>query len=593
MPVPPDEEQFDARMPPWVPGPEEADYGLPEEILLPSDVQQQEMLDAALIRSPVVQMPNEPPPGPQQQQVPQDAAADQGAAFVPQEPVRFPTGREKRQQQRQHWQEVHGPPFRLPWLTREEKAANQEAVNRRSRMQLDMVQARGEREWQEELRQPPPAPQQQQAVEESPILGAQGGASITDVDYVIDVISTDRAVPDKPRVRYEPAQVTVREPPSATVPSSLSVHSPQVQTALWPEMAMPTPPSPPVQQPVVSVAQPPAPPEQPRIQQAAVTIAPVPQPQRPLVQAAAPESVAVPPSQGVVTIEAPALPQAQPVFAPPAATPVVQQSPLPIETTRVMVQSAAVSEQPIKMPAAPASVTLQDRPLPSHVTPAPSPAALVQRQPEPQQELPPPVRVAMETLQEMPHAPVPQAMPSPALAAPPDKVVVYAAQPEQREASQQAFVSDEPPLREQVVVTQEPRVRTGGVVGQRVREEVAPVMGAEGASPEEVAQRRWMPQEQDRPPRDRRYVPSDWRPPGVSTAVEVAAITESGQDEFKLEPVRDSERERAEKETDEAYSMAELTDHLASMAEMQSHYMHGCLSRLRNIETALMRSQYV
>ena len=63
MPIIPDEEEFDARMPPWVPGQEELEYGLPEAMLL-DDTQQTEMLDAPELASE---------PEPDDQQNPQGA----------------------------------------------------------------------------------------------------------------------------------------------------------------------------------------------------------------------------------------------------------------------------------------------------------------------------------------------------------------------------------------------------------------------------------------------------------------------------------------------------------------------------------------
>ena len=63
MPIIPDEEEFDARMPPWVPGQDELEYGLPEAMLL-DDTQQTEMLDAPELASE---------PEPDDQQSPQGA----------------------------------------------------------------------------------------------------------------------------------------------------------------------------------------------------------------------------------------------------------------------------------------------------------------------------------------------------------------------------------------------------------------------------------------------------------------------------------------------------------------------------------------
>ena len=93
--------------------------------------------------------------------------------------------------------------------------------------------------------------------------------------------------------------------------------------------------------------------------------------------------------------------------------------------------------------------------------------------------------------------------------------------------------------------------------------------------------------------RDRRYVPSDWRPPIAPLPDTIADITESRQDEFNLDPVMDSERERAEKERGDAYASAEFAEQVAATSEMQSHYQHNGLSRLRDVELSLMRSQYI
>jgi len=85
--------------------------------------------------------------------------------------------------------------------------------------------------------------------------------------------------------------------------------------------------------------------------------------------------------------------------------------------------------------------------------------------------------------------------------------------------------------------------------------------------------------------------PSDWVPQGGGVQHVVASL--DIPDEVPLAEDRTIAREEPGQAMESMAQIAEMEDQLASTIEVQSRNIHNTLSRLRDVETAFMRTNYV
>lgn len=85
--------------------------------------------------------------------------------------------------------------------------------------------------------------------------------------------------------------------------------------------------------------------------------------------------------------------------------------------------------------------------------------------------------------------------------------------------------------------------------------------------------------------------PLDWVPQGGGVQHVVASL--DIPDEVPLAEDRTIAREEPGQAMESMAQIAEMEDQLASTIEVQSRNIHNTLSRLRDVETAFMRTNYV
>lgn len=96
--------------------------------------------------------------------------------------------------------------------------------------------------------------------------------------------------------------------------------------------------------------------------------------------------------------------------------------------------------------------------------------------------------------------------------------------------------------------------------------------------------------EQQAPSRPSAF-PLEWTPQGGGFQHVVAGL--DVPDEIPLAEERTIAREEPGLAMESQTKIAEMEDQLASTIEVQSHNMHNSLSRLRDVETAFMRNNYI